>query len=155
MTANTKQCSKRLHKETGGTRLKQDEEDVKKVMEVICNWANPFEESEELISISSGYVASSDIKEDLLTARQKGKEAFATFLNERLLSNSTGFHDTLAKLKLGTFSNAQKKTTLRKEGLTVMLKADRNLFARLLVIGQSRKHRVQLPIELSHDLVGD
>lgn len=139
MTKNSKQSSKRLHKETGSARLKKDEEDVKKVMEVICSWTNPFEESEELTSISSGYVASSDIKEDLLTAKQKGKEVFTTFLNERLLSSSTGFHDTLAKLKLGTFSNAQKKTTLMKEGTTVILKADRNLFARLLVIGQSRK----------------
>lgn len=139
MTANTKQAENRLHKETGSTRIKRDEEDVKKVMEVVGNWNNPFEESEELVCMSSGSVASISIKEDLLTARKKGTDALTTFVEGRLLSNNTGFYDTLSKLKLGTFSDARKKTSVNKDGKTVILKADRNLFARLLVIGQSRK----------------
>ena len=61
MTANTKQAENRLHKETGCTRMRRDEEDVKKVMEVVSNWNDPFEESEELVSISSGCVASDNI----------------------------------------------------------------------------------------------
>ena len=32
----------RLHKETGKSRIKRDEEDVRKVMEVVSNWTNPF-----------------------------------------------------------------------------------------------------------------
>ena len=39
----------RLHKETGKSRIKCDE-DVRKVMEVVSNWTNPFEPSEELAS---------------------------------------------------------------------------------------------------------
>ena len=139
MTVDTKQTENRLHKETASARVRLDEEDVRKVMEVVSNWNNPFNESEELVSISSGCVANNDIKEDLLSARQKGNDALTTFVEERILSNSTGFHETLSKLKLGTFSNAQKKTSFTKDGRTVILKADRNLFARLLVIGQSRK----------------
>lgn len=138
MTADTRQAASRLHKETGTARLRQDEEDVRKVLEVVSNWNNPFDESDELISISTGCVASNSMKDDLLGAKQKGKDAYTTFVQERLLSNSTGFHDTLSKLKLGTFSDSQKKTLLAKEGKTVILKADRNLFARLLDIGQSR-----------------
>ena len=55
------------------------------------------------------------------------------------MSTSKGFFDTLSKLKLGNFSNVKKSSSLSKEGKTVILRADRNLFARLLVIGQSRK----------------
>ena len=60
-------------------------------------------------------------------------------MEDRLLSTSKGFFDTLSKLKLGNFGNVLKSSSLSKEGKTVILRADRNLFARLLVIGQSRK----------------
>ena len=38
-----------------------------------------------------------------------------------------GFFDPLSKLKLGTFRDLQKKTTVSKEGKTVILRTDRNL----------------------------
>ena len=79
------------------------------------------------------------IKSDLLAAKEKGTEALTTLVEDRLLSDSAGFFDPLPKLKLGTFRDAQKKTTVSKEGRAVILRADRNLFARLLVIGQSRQ----------------
>ncbi|XP_078353866.1 uncharacterized protein LOC144638547 [Oculina patagonica] len=58
MTTGVQESQRRLHKETSPARMKRDEEDVKKVFEVIRNWRNPFEPSTELLSISSGYVAS-------------------------------------------------------------------------------------------------
>ena len=75
----------------------------------------------------------------MLTAKKKGTEALTTFGEDRLLSTSKCFFDTLFKLKLGNISNVKKSSPLSKEGKTVILRADRNLFARLLVIGQSRK----------------
>ena len=75
----------------------------------------------------------------MLTAKKKGTEALTTFVEDRLLSTSNCFFVTLSKLKLGNFSNVKKSSSLSKEGKTVILRADRNLFARLLVIGQSRK----------------
>ena len=134
-----KEEQNRLHTETGKSRMKRDEEDVRKVMEVVSNWTNPFEPSEELASLSSGCVVTETIKSDLLAAKEKGTEALTTFVEDRLLSDSAGFFDPLPKLKLGTFRDAQKKTTVSKEGRAVILRADRNLFARLLVIGQSRQ----------------
>ena len=129
----------RLHKETGKSRIKHDEEDVRRVMEVVSNWTNPFEPSEELSSLSSGCVVTETIKSDLLAAKEKGTEALTAFVEDRLLSDSVGFFDPLPKLRLGTFRDAQKKTTVSKEGSAVILNTDRNLFARLLVIGQSRQ----------------
>ena len=75
----------------------------------------------------------------MLTAKKKGTEALTTFVEDRLSSTSKCFCDTLSKLKLGNFSNVKKSSSLSKEGKTVILRADRNLFARLLVIGKNRK----------------
>ena len=61
------------------------------------------------------------------------------FIEERLVKNSTGFFQTLPKLKLGSFRDAQKKTDVAAGDRNVIVRADRNLFARLLVIGQSRQ----------------
>ena len=129
----------RLHKESGKSRMKRDEEDVRKVIEVVSSWTNPFQPSEELSSLSSGCVVTETIKSDLLAAKEKGTEALTAFVEDRLLSDSAGFFDPLPKLRLGTFRDAQKKTTVSKEGRAVILRTDRNLFARLLVIGQSRQ----------------
>ena len=76
MSTGEDEDQRRLHKETGSARMKRDEEDVKKVIEVISNWRNPFEPSEELSSISLGYVTSESIKQDLLQAKEKGATAF-------------------------------------------------------------------------------
>jgi len=92
-------------------------------------WSDAFEESEDLVSLSSGCVTSESVTQDLLTAQKKGTDALATFVEDRLLSNSKVFYGTLSKLKLGTFSDVQKKSSLSKEGKTVILRAERNLFA--------------------------
>ena len=65
----------------------------------------------------------------LLTAKKKGTKALTTFVEDRLLSTSKCFCDTLSKLKLGNFSNVKKSPSLSKEGKTVILRADSNLFA--------------------------
>ena len=134
-----KKQDNRLHKETGKSRIKRDEEDVQKVMEVVSNWTNPFEPSEELASLSFGCVVTETIKSNLLATKEKRTEALTAFVEDRLLSDSVGFFDPLPKLRLGTFHDAQKKTTISKEGRAVILRTDRSLFARLLVIGQSRQ----------------
>lgn len=130
--------------------MKRDEEDVRKVVEVISNWRNPFEPSEELLSISSGYVASESMKQDLLLAKEKGTIAMTSFVEERLKTNSTGFFETLPKLKLESFRDAWKKTSVRAGERNVIIRADRNLFAHLLVIGQSRQ--LDLRELLTHEL---
>ena len=127
------------HKENGSSRIKRDEDDVTKITEVIEGWRNPFEASDELVVLSSGCVADENVKQDLLTAKEKGRLAFQTFVNERLVTNAKGFFDTFTKLKLGSFRDAQKKTSVKAGTKNIIIKADRNLFARLLVIGQSRK----------------
>ena len=51
MSRGEDQHQRRVHKETASVCMKRDEEDVKKVVEVISNWRNPFEPSEEQLGV--------------------------------------------------------------------------------------------------------
>ena len=84
-------------------QITRDEEDVQKVMGVISQWT-----ADDLVSLSSGSIASSALKEDLLKAEQKGKSALVSFVRDRLTSSAVGFLETLPRLKLGTFREVKK-----------------------------------------------
>lgn len=137
-------------KERGLSRMKRDEEDVERVKEVITNWHNPFQVSEELISISSGNVANEAIQQGLMSAHAKGQDAFTSFVDSRLIRGSQDLFDPLTKLKLGTFAETRTKKQVTTGGRDIVIKADRNLFARLLVIGQHRQ--MDLREILAHEL---
>lgn len=148
MASSHPQDERKGHKESGSVRKRRDEEDVQKVMEVISHWRNPFEKADDLVSLSSGSVASNPLKEDLLKAEEKGKTALVSFVQDRLTSSTVGFFETLPRLKLGKFGEVKK--TVNQGGKSFVLRADRNLFARLLVIGQSRQ--IDLRDLLTHEL---
>ena len=84
-------------------------------------------------------IASKATTEDLITAKEKGISVLTALVQDRLITNDTGFFDRIPKLKLGTFSACTKRKYLITKGENVVLHADRNLFAGLLVVGQSGK----------------
>ena len=78
-------------------------------------------------------------------AHDKGKEAMSTaFIRRRLTTNVISFHDPIPKLKLVTFDSMPVSSvkiggsSVKIGGEKVMLKADRDFFARLLVVTQAR-----------------
>jgi len=85
-----KESERRIHKEGSLFRIQNDAECVKQVMEVIEDWRNPFEESKELASLSSGFVAINTMKEVLLTPKEKAKSGFSS-LEHRTNSKPTLF----------------------------------------------------------------
>ena len=60
-----------------------------------------------------------------------------SFVQNRLTNSAVGFFETLLRLKLGKFGEVKK--TVNQGGKSFVLQADRNLFARLLVIRQSQQ----------------
>ena len=60
-----------------------------------------------------------------------------SFFTKRLLSSEVPFHNPLKKLKLSNFSSS-KHSKVKVSGKDIMVKADRDLFARLLVVAQRR-----------------
>ena len=54
------------------------------------------------------------------------------------------FHDTLKKQKLKTFSSMSKAKTIKKNrGEETVIRADRHLFARMIIIAESRQLHMQ------------
>ena len=150
MSTGVTQNQSQPHKEAATSRVKRDEADVKKVISTISSWRNPFEPSDELVNLSSGYVASQSVMQDLLTSKEKGRTAAVSFIEERLLSCNNGFFEPISKLKMGTFKDVQKKVSVKINTKNIIIQADRNLFARLVVIGQSR--HLSIRELLSHEL---
>ena len=67
------------------------------------------------------------MKQDLALAKEKRTTALTAFIEDRLVKHSTGFFQTLPKLKLGSFRDAQK-TSVAARDRKVIIRADRNLF---------------------------
>ena len=85
-------------------------------------------------------VAPDNIAEDLLGAKDKGIGAFKDFCDERLdISATKSFYDPLKKQRLKTFSDIKMKRSFKTQGRSIIMKADRNLFAKMTLIGQTRK----------------
>lgn len=148
-SAITRQCElmagiqgdDRIHKSLDESRMLKDERDVSSIISTINGMINPFDCShDELVSLSSGVVASDKVKADLLEARDKGEKAVSEFMIERLVGSEKDIFSPLKALRLKTFeTQAKKKVSKTRTGKEITLKYDRNLFARLLVIGQTRK----------------
>ena len=126
-------------KEKGKGRMSVDEGDVKKVQSTLSNWGNPFSpnDTDEICHLASGMAAPKKLEEDLLVAYDKGEEAMTAFIKKRLTTNEVPFYDPIPKLKLATFDSVTL-APVKIGGREVMLKADRDLFARLLVVAQTR-----------------
>lgn len=129
------------HPDLLDSRRQKDEESVAAVEETLESWTNPFEENLELMSISTGTAAPKDVAQDIKIAQTKGENAYAAFKTERLATDPPAkkFHDPLKKSSLKTFgSAAKKKQTKCGDGRSLILRADRWLFGRMIVMGQSR-----------------
>ena len=133
------------HKDSSAPRMKKDEDDVHKVLDIIASWVNPFnprDMTEPLLNIASGVAATDGITDDLLTAKQKGTDAFITFVQKRLQTSEVDLFAPLPKSSLRTFGN-QVKSVRIKSAATDVIKADRGLFARMIVIAQHRQMNMQ------------
>lgn len=127
------------HPDLGKARIKRDESDVASLVDLMDNnWTNPFgSDPSDLVSISTGAVATPEVSSDLLTAHKQGEEAYTEFQEQRL-QRGEGFHDPIKKLKVKTFNDMKKKSTKGSTKETA-LKADRKLFGNMVLIAQHRQ----------------
>lgn len=130
-----KQISK--PKELQKTRMEIDENKVQTCYETIKQWQPIFQSSGAIVSLSSGVNASEDVQKDLLRAETVGKEKSELFINDRIRNNDVDFYDVIPKNQLKTFTTI-KKTKVKIKGKDVIIKADRDFFARLTVLQEKR-----------------
>ena len=132
------------HTDLQASRIKRDEDDVKLMMSMLKgSWINPFKGEEQyLVCLSTGKLATPEIENDLLQAEAFGEKAYKTFCKDRLESDppKVKFHDKMTKLKLKTFGDLSKKMKVHKgTSKEVIIKADRALFAQMIIIAENRK----------------
>ena len=115
-----------------------------KMMHTTESWVNPFKSrkaTEPLVNIVSAEKATDRITDDVRTAEKKGNAAFAGFVEKRLKSNEIDYlYAPLPKSNLQTFGNVVKSRTT---ATAVVVKADRGLFARMVVTAHHRQMNMQ------------
>lgn len=141
MTGLGSTCVK--HADVQPTRVLRDEADVQSLIDLlVSSWINPFrEEQDGLVNIATGADVPEDILKDLMSAKTTGEEAYQNFQHERIENDRPDAVDFFAKMKkqnLKTFANIGTKK-LSCKGKEVIMKGDRNLFGRMIVIAQTRQ----------------
>ena len=129
-----------IHKELAAARNKIDSEAVEKVQDVLENvLAIPWNGG-ELASLSTGVLESDKIKDNLLNPRTYGETTCKRFVESRCSSLQTmDVFDLLKKVNLQTFKHLKKAVKVSAKNSLIPLKMDRNLFARMALIGQFQK----------------
>ena len=86
-----------------------------------------------------GIEANDEIENDMVNAERNGNDALVDFIETRIESNRMDLFCPTPKMKLNTFAALKAKRSCKIKDATVTLKADRDVFARLLVIGRKRE----------------
>ena len=146
----------RPRKDIDVARINADEKQVKDVMVTISKMIDPFQDDlqqDGIVNLASSVVAPKDVVVDLVGAFDKGNVAFKHFVSNKLLVDEPDiFSPTSKKKKLKTFVLIKKPAArvTSKGGEIIFLKADRNTFARIFMIGQTRS--IDIPEMLSYCL---
>ena len=118
------------------SQMKTSESNVKKVVDAICGFTNPFEveNRDELYYLSSGIPANSTVSDNLLQATDFGKKAIEQFIKERLVDRTKKFHDPVTRMKLQTFASTEKRQQVKtSQNKIIEVRAERNIFAQLVL----------------------
>lgn len=115
-----------VHYDLRQPRTAKDEEAVSAVVSLTESWVNPFSSQQDIINISTAKGATPDVASDLLNALDVGDKCY------------TKLSDTVKLNKLKTFSHLSRKKELKTQtGRAMILKTDRSLFGRIIVMVQS------------------
>ena len=126
-------------KDLATKRILHDEECVIRSYDLLKEWGTPFKENEKLVHLSSGLECHTQVENDTVNAEARGKEAFVNFIEKRIESNDEDLYVAIPKMKLKTFGSMKAKKSYSIKERNVTLKADRDVFVRLLVICGKRE----------------
>ena len=143
-----------LHKELRPSQIVESETNVKKVIDTICSFTNPFNTercAEEFYCLSCGLLAKLDVAADVLNACKIGKASTEKFLQDRMVNHNVVFHNAIKRNKLKTFAKAEAKKTLKRtQNRMTQIKAERNIFGQLVLLSVQNDNDLQ--VTLSYQL---
>ena len=100
---------------------------------------NPFDyDADDVIYIVKKAVVSVDVKKDIETVEKVGSDKLNEFIESRLEIKAVNFWDPMKMLLLKTWKTTLIETKLKVGDTTVEVKEDRGIFARMLIVANSR-----------------
>ena len=137
------------------SRITHDETGVNNIISLLQDTGlNPFNPGlQDLVCLSTGKDASSEVQDDLLRAKDVREELYMAFREQRLECDppNVNFHDTMKKAKLKTFTDLNKKIKVEaSNNQEVVLEAEKRLFAQMTVNAECRN--LQMSEVLAHPL---
>ena len=109
---------------------------MQNVRDFLQDIKSPFESSTEFFNISSGVVADKAVTADILEPKKTEKDACEKFVEVRLVKGE--FFDPITKNNLKSFGTMAKQVKIKPKNQEISIKADRSLFAKLIVMAQNR-----------------
>ena len=144
-------CS--THKDIRTSEILRSETDVRKVVDAITSFINPFdvEDKDVLYCLSSRVPAPPEVEQDLLSADNRGKILHEAFVKERLIKKEKSFHEPIKKQKLKTFASLAKSVKVTgTDKKTKNVVAQRNVFGQLILL--ALKYNISMEKVLSYPL---
>ena len=131
LRANTK---KYAHTDLQKSRIGNDQDDVTSMLSIMeeC-FIDPFSEN-LFLSISNRILTTEKLVSDSFNDFKLGTERMDTFIREQCIEKSKDFSDPLKRINIETFSKLSKCVKYKCKDKHVTLVANRNLFAKLIII---------------------
>ena len=127
------------HHEQTAAHQKRYKEDLGSLKRKLSYLGNPFaDESEELLCLSTKVVASTEVVNTVVHAKEMGKAQYLEFVHERLMQRSKPLSDPIKLNRVALFRNQNKSTQRTKDLKLKTAKTNCGLFARLYVGCQAR-----------------
>ena len=126
-------------KDLGKARMRQDAEDVAKLEAQFTKY-EVFRCTSDLVVVTTGDMASTAIKQDLLGIEEIGKKVIKEFVETRLIKKEIKFHDTLKQQKVKTFATLYTVPVSVDKSKTSAMKADKDLLRRVIVALESGRN---------------
>jgi len=104
------------------------------------------------LSISTARKAPREVSSDLIKAHDIGQQCYLDFKDQHLEKDppEKKFHDPIVLNKLKSFSSLCIRKQVKSSGRVAILKANRSLFGRIIVMAQG--HNLKMEEILSHPL---
>ena len=144
-------CDK--HEELGKARMEKDENAVCQIINTVCQYQNPFDVNtipSELINITTGQIASPEVRKSMVSFLDSGTKKHEEFLARKLVQNTKdrSFWHRESRVNIKTFAHMLKSLKINKSDK--MLMDSEVLFRRLLFVSKQREVNLQLVLE--HEL---
>jgi len=117
--------------------IKEDIKAVGKLVGLLEGvFTSPWKQDVAFTSLCTGIEATTEVSDDLLQAKSKGKQAANDFVVNRCSSNPTSdYFDPLKKAKLKSFKDLKAVCKVRNKDLVLPFPMDRDVFARMALLG--------------------